>query len=48
MILTAMKETFCVLLFSYRFTEIAVDPQIKTPDGKTYDVLFIGTGKLAS
>uniref|UniRef100_T1JFQ1 Semaphorin-1A n=1 Tax=Strigamia maritima TaxID=126957 RepID=T1JFQ1_STRMM len=26
-----------------RFTQIAVDPQVKTPDGKTYDVLFIGT-----
>uniref|UniRef100_A0A1B6EFF5 Semaphorin-1A n=1 Tax=Clastoptera arizonana TaxID=38151 RepID=A0A1B6EFF5_9HEMI len=29
--------------FYYRFTQIAVDPQIKTPGGKTYDVLFIGT-----
>lgn len=29
--------------FHYRFTQIAVDPQIKTPGGKTYDVLFIGT-----
>ncbi|KMQ96434.1 semaphorin-1a [Lasius niger] len=28
---------------SYRFTQIAVDPQVKTPGGKTYDVLFIGT-----
>uniref|UniRef100_T1JEM8 Semaphorin-1A n=1 Tax=Strigamia maritima TaxID=126957 RepID=T1JEM8_STRMM len=26
-----------------RFTQIAVDPQVKTADGKTYDVLFIGT-----
>ena len=31
----------------YRFTQIAVDPQIKTPGGKAYDVLFIGTGKLS-
>lgn len=30
---------------SYRFTQIAVDPQVKTPGGKAYDVLFIGTGK---
>lgn len=29
--------------YSYRFTQIAVDPQVKTPGGKTYDVLFIGT-----
>lgn len=34
-----------LLFFSYRFTQIAVDPQIKTPGGKSYDVLFIGTGK---
>ncbi|XP_069678504.1 semaphorin-1A isoform X3 [Periplaneta americana] len=27
----------------YRFTKIAVDQQVKTPDGKAYDVLFIGT-----
>ncbi|KRT85293.1 hypothetical protein AMK59_1244, partial [Oryctes borbonicus] len=27
----------------YRFTQIAVDPQVKVPGGKTYDVLFIGT-----
>lgn len=31
--------------FSYRFTQIAVDPQVKVPGGKSYDVLFIGTGK---
>lgn len=31
--------------FRYRFTQIAVDPQIKTPGGKTYDVIFVGTGK---
>jgi len=31
---------------SYRFTVIAVDPQVKAIDGKTYDVLFIGTGKI--
>lgn len=36
---------FFVFVFSYRFTQIAVDPQIKTPGGKAYDVLFIGTGK---
>ncbi|XP_050423929.1 semaphorin-1A [Adelges cooleyi] len=28
---------------NYRFTVIAVDPQVKAIDGKTYDVLFIGT-----
>lgn len=27
----------------YRFTQVAVDPQIKTPGGKTYDVIFVGT-----
>jgi len=31
---------------SYRFTVIAVDPQVKAIDGKTYDVLFIGTGNI--
>ena len=29
--------------FKFRFTQIAVDPQIETASGKTYDVLFIGT-----
>ncbi|XP_076268186.1 semaphorin 1a isoform X1 [Rhynchophorus ferrugineus] len=29
--------------FHYRFTQIAVDPQVKVPGGKSYDVLFIGT-----
>lgn len=39
------KEASITWLFysSYRFTQIAVDPQVKTPGGKTYDVLFIGT-----
>ncbi|KAK2704735.1 semaphorin-1A-like [Artemia franciscana] len=27
----------------YRFTKIAVDPQFRTPDGKVFDVMFIGT-----
>lgn len=39
---------FFVFVFSYRFTQIAVDPQVKTPGGKAYDVLFIGTGKYTS
>ncbi|XP_064109878.1 semaphorin-1A-like isoform X1 [Macrobrachium nipponense] len=29
--------------YSGRFTSIAVDPQVRTPDSKAYDVLFIGT-----
>uniref|UniRef100_A0A147BRA6 Semaphorin-1A n=2 Tax=Ixodes ricinus TaxID=34613 RepID=A0A147BRA6_IXORI len=29
--------------FQYRFTYIAVDPQVETVNGKKYDVLFIGT-----
>ncbi|KAK7083551.1 Sema domain, partial [Halocaridina rubra] len=29
--------------YSGRFTSIAVDSQVRTPDGKAYDVLFIGT-----
>jgi len=29
--------------FHHRFTRIEVDPQVKTPEGKYYDVLFIGT-----
>lgn len=29
--------------FKFRFTQIAVDPQIETVSGKTFDVLFIGT-----
>lgn len=28
----------------YRFTAIAVDPQVKSVNGSAYDVLFIGTG----
>lgn len=27
----------------YRFTQVVVDPQIKTPGGKTYDVIFVAT-----
>uniref|UniRef100_A0A1B6DFY7 Semaphorin-1A n=1 Tax=Clastoptera arizonana TaxID=38151 RepID=A0A1B6DFY7_9HEMI len=29
--------------WQYRFTTIAVDPQVKAVNGNTYDVLFIGT-----
>ncbi|XP_025160638.1 semaphorin-1A [Harpegnathos saltator] len=29
--------------FNYRFTKVAVDPQVKALDGKTYDILYIGT-----
>ncbi|XP_035214713.1 semaphorin-1A-like isoform X3 [Stegodyphus dumicola] len=29
--------------FKYRYTYIAVDPQVETANGKKYDVLFIGT-----
>ncbi|XP_054715687.1 semaphorin-1A-like [Uloborus diversus] len=29
--------------FKYRYTHIAVDPQIETANGKKFDVLFIGT-----
>ncbi|XP_044018703.1 semaphorin-1A-like [Aphidius gifuensis] len=29
--------------FNYRFTKIAVDPQVKALDGRTYDILYIGT-----
>lgn len=41
------KTTFLLLFpfYSYRFTQIVVDAQIKTPGGKTYDVIFVGTGK---
>lgn len=35
-------------LNSYRFTQIVVDSQIKTPGGKTYDVIFVGTGEYIS
>lgn len=38
----------CVFLFSSysgRFTAIAVDPQVQTPQNKYYDVLYIGTGQ---
>lgn len=30
-------------VFQYRFTQIAVDPQIETADEKHYDVLYVGT-----
>ncbi|XP_051164916.1 semaphorin-1A-like isoform X2 [Leptopilina boulardi] len=29
--------------YNYRFTKVTVDPQVKALDGKTYDVLYIGT-----
>lgn len=29
----------------YKFTRLAVDPQVRTVDGKTYDILIIGTDK---
>lgn len=32
--------------YSYRFTQIVADSQIKTPGGKTYDVIFVGTGNV--
>lgn len=48
MVWTILKGMFFVFVFSYRFTQIAVDPQVKTPGGKAYDVLFIGTGKFTS
>lgn len=38
-------EIFELFTYRYRFTQITVDPQIKTPGGKTYDVIFVGTGK---
>lgn len=31
--------------YRYRLTQVAVDAQVKTPGGKTYDVIFVGTGK---
>ena len=34
-----------ILYYRYRFTQIAVDPQIETADEKHYDVLYVGTGK---
>ena len=30
---------------SYKFTKLAVDPQVRTADGKTFDILIIGTDK---
>jgi hypothetical protein len=38
------KNLFHLYLHRYRFTQIAVDQQIKTPGGITYDVIFVGTG----
>lgn len=35
-----------VSYFSYRFTKVAVDPQVKALDGKAYDILYVGTGEL--
>ena len=32
--------------YSYRFTKVAVDSQVKALDGKVYDILYIGTGEL--
>ena len=28
----------------YKFTKLAIDPQVRAADGKTYDILIIGTG----
>jgi hypothetical protein len=43
-----LRKTVFYFIFifpsSHRFTKIEVDPQVKTPEGKYYDVLFIGTG----
>lgn len=35
-----------ILCVRYKFTRLAVDPQVRTVDGKTYDILIIGTGEL--
>ena len=35
---------FLFLLCRYKFTKLAVDPQVRAADGKTYDILIIGTG----
>lgn len=32
--------------FQYRFTVIAVEPQVKSVDDKPYDILYVGTGKI--
>nr|CAD7392156.1 unnamed protein product [Timema cristinae] len=37
------KPIIVRISLQYRFTKIAVDQQVKTSDGKAYDVLFIGT-----
>ncbi|XP_015594724.1 semaphorin-1A isoform X2 [Cephus cinctus] len=31
------------ITFNYRFTKVAVDPQVKALDGKAYDILYVGT-----
>ncbi|CAG0903903.1 unnamed protein product [Cyprideis torosa] len=38
-----IRSSFDHGLPKYRFTQIAVDPQVRTPDNRTYDVIFIGT-----
>ena len=43
-VLFTFKRFLFPFLYSHRFTKIEVDPQVKTPEGKYYDVLFIGTG----
>lgn len=35
-----------MLCSSYRFTKVAVDPQVKALDGKAYDILYVGTGEI--
>nr|BDT61929.1 MAG: semaphorin-1A-like protein [Penaeus monodon majanivirus A] len=37
-----------VSAFGYRFTTIAVDPQVRLQDGRTIDVLFLGAGAALS
>lgn len=29
----------------YRFTAVAVDPQVRTKNDETFDVIYVGTGK---
>lgn len=31
------------LFYRYRFTAIAIDPQVKAINGNSYDIIFIGT-----
>lgn len=42
-LLSSCKQFLIILFYSYRFTSIAVDAQVKSAEDKPYDILYVGT-----